>query len=56
MAAMTKLPISKAYPLTSLGFVLILVLSYLFLGETFNIYKLVGVLLIMAGIFVSSQG
>lgn len=56
MAAMTKLPISLAYPLTSLGYVLVLGLSCLLLGETFNAFKLVGVILIMAGVFVSSQG
>lgn len=56
MAAMTKLPISVAYPLTSLGYVLVLVLSFLLLGESFNFYKLAGVVLIMAGIAVSSQG
>lgn len=56
MAAMTKLPINQAYPLTSLGYVLVLTLSCLFLGESFNNFKLVGVLLIMAGVAVSSQG
>lgn len=56
MAAMTKLPISQAYPLTSLGYILVLSLSCLFLGESFNAFKLVGVILIMAGVAVSSQG
>lgn len=56
MAAMTKLPISVAYPLMSLGYVLVLIISSLFLGESFNLYKLAGVILIMAGIVVSSQG
>lgn len=56
MAAMTKLPISVAYPFTSLGYVLVLVLSWWFLGETLNGYKMAGVVLIMLGIAVSSQG
>ena len=56
MAAMTRLPISVAYPLTSLGYVSVLVISSMFLGETFTLYKLVGVLFIMVGVAISSQG
>ncbi len=56
MATMTKFEISFAYPFTSLGFVLVLLLSVLLLGETLNMYKVAGVILIMLGVFVSSRG
>ncbi len=56
MATMTKLDVSYAYPFTSLVFVLVLAFSHLLLGEPFNAQKLLGVLLIMAGILVSSRG
>lgn len=56
MATMTKLDISFAYPFTSLGFVLVLMFSVLLLGESLNIYKIVGVLFIMLGIFITSRG
>lgn len=56
MATMSKLEISYAYPFTSLGFALVVVLSWLLFGEAMNAWKIVGVLLIMAGIAVASQG
>ena len=56
MAAMTKLNLSYAYPFMGLTFVLVLVLSGVFFGEPMNWQKTVGVLLIMGGIALSSQG
>ena len=56
MATMSKLEISYAYPFTSLGFALVVLLSWLLFGEAMNAWKVVGVLLIMAGIAVASQG
>lgn len=56
MATMAKLDISFAYPFTSLGFVLVLLFSSLLLGENMNAYKIIGVLLIMLGIVVTSRG
>ena len=56
MATMTKLDISFAYPFTSLGFVLVLLCSWLLLGETMNAYKITGVICIMLGIVITSKG
>ena len=56
MATMTKLDISFAYPFTSLGFILVLLFSYLLLGESMNSYKIIGVLFIMLGIVITSRG
>lgn len=56
MATMSKLDISYAYPFTSFGFALVVVLSWLLLGESLNGWRICGVLLIMAGIAVASQG
>lgn len=56
MATMTKLDISFAYPFTSLGFVLVLLFSWLLLEETMNGYKIVGVLFIMLGIAIAGRG
>lgn len=55
MIAMTKFDISYAYPYTSLGFVLILLFSYLFFNEALSIYKILGVLFIIFGIFILSR-
>lgn len=49
MVALSKMPLSTAYPLCSLSFVLVLILSNLFLHEPLNLYKILGVSLIVLG-------
>lgn len=56
MAAMTKLDLSHAYPFMSLSFVLVLVLSGLLLNEPVSLYKIIGLIIIVFGIIVGSQG
>ena len=56
MAAMTKFELSHAYPFMSLSFIFVLVLSGFFFHESITLPKLLGVLLIMAGIIVGAQG
>lgn len=56
MATMSKLEIGYAYPFTSLGFVAVVLLSALLFGESLNVWRIVGVLLIVAGVTVASQG
>ena len=56
MATMTKFDISYAYPFTMLGFVAVLLLSSLLLGEIFNLYKIIGCILIILGVIVTSKG
>ena len=56
MATMSKLEIGYAYPFTSLGFVLVVLLSGLLFGESLNAWRIWGVILIVAGITVASQG
>ena len=55
MAAMTTLELSVAYPFMSLTFAAVLVLSAVFLGETINLIKVSGVVLITLGVAVSSR-
>ena len=55
MAAMTKFDLSYAYPFMSLSFVLVLFLSVLLFQESVDVYKISGMVLIVAGIFVSSR-
>jgi drug/metabolite transporter (DMT)-like permease len=56
MAAMTQLPLSQAYPLVSLAFVLVLIASGVFFQEPITAWKIVGTALIVLGILVGSQG
>ena len=56
MAAMTRLPLSHAYPMVSLAFILVLVASGVFFQEPITPLKIAGTALIMVGIAVGSQG
>jgi multidrug transporter EmrE-like cation transporter len=56
MIAMTKFDISYAYPFTLLGLILVTIFSVVFFGESVNIYKLSGIVLIVLGIVVISKG
>lgn len=56
MAAMTKFPLSHAYPFMSIAFVLVLFLSAFFFHEPLTWPKLLGMTLIVAGIIIGSQG
>lgn len=56
MLTLSKLDISFAYPFTSLGYVIVLISSYFLFGEQVNMYKIVGTVLVVAGLIVSSRG
>lgn len=55
MAAMTRLDLSRAYPFMSLSFVLVLVFSAVFFGESVTVAKVLGVGLILAGLVIGSR-
>ena len=56
MFAVRQLPLSQAYPFTGLSFVLVLLSSALIFHELITLPKMVGVALIVFGIFVASRG
>jgi drug/metabolite transporter (DMT)-like permease len=56
LAAMTKFELSYAYPFMSLAFVFVLILSAILFHEPLTVAKVLGVLLIIAGILVGSRG
>jgi len=56
LAAMTKFELSYAYPFMSLAFMFVLILSAILFHEAVTVPKVLGVLLIMAGIIVASRG
>ncbi len=53
---MSKFELSRAYPFTSLAFLLVLLLSGALFGESITLPKLFGTALIVAGIIVASRG
>ena len=56
MAAMTRLDLSHAYPFMSLAFILVMVASAFFFGDTITLLKVVGIGLVVLGLIVGSQG
>ena len=55
MAAISKLDVSYAYPFMSSSFVIVFVLAALLFNEPVNTFKVLGLTLIMLGIFISSR-
>jgi multidrug transporter EmrE-like cation transporter len=55
MLAMTRFEISYAYPWVSLNFVLMLVFGVLLFDESFNLAKVFGTLLIIAGVVLIAR-
>ncbi|MFH2114706.1 MAG: EamA family transporter [Spirochaetota bacterium] len=50
------LPLSIAYPFSSISYVAVIFTSALFLGEALSMYKLIGMLCICIGVFFISKG
>ena len=55
MAAMTRFELSYAYPFMSLAFVVVMVFGVLFLGEGVNLPKVLGTLMVIAGLAVIAR-
>jgi len=56
MAAMTKLELSYAYPFMSLAFVLVLILSAVLFHEAVSMPKVLGMVIVLVGLIIASQG
>jgi drug/metabolite transporter (DMT)-like permease len=56
MAAMTRFDLNYAYPFMSLAFVIVMLFSVFFLGEAITLPRLLGTLLVMAGLIVIARG
>lgn len=52
MLALTRFELSQAYPFTAISFVLILIASAVLFSEPLNAGKVVGTLLVVAGVLV----
>ena len=55
MAAISKFDLSYAYPFMSASFVLVFIYSAIFFQEPITPFKVIGLLLIVIGIFISSR-
>ncbi|MBN8506088.1 MAG: EamA family transporter [Burkholderiales bacterium] len=55
MAAMTRFELGYAYPFMSLAFILVMAIGVLFLGENLNTGKVLGTLLVVAGLVIVAR-
>jgi multidrug transporter EmrE-like cation transporter len=55
LAALSKAPVSTAYPMLSLGYVVVAAVSVLWLGESMGPVKVLGIALICAGVILVSR-
>lgn len=56
LAALTHLPVSRAYPVMALSFVIVVLASAPLYGEALTAAKIAGVGLITIGVFVATRG
>ena len=55
VAALSKAPVSTAYPMLSLGYVVVAAISVAWLGETLTPAKMLGIALICTGVLLVSR-
>lgn len=55
VVALRQVELSFAYPFIALGFVLVALLSYLFLGESMGAMRIGGMVLIVAGVLLIAR-
>ena len=55
VAALSKAPVSTAYPMLSLGYVVVAAVSVAWLGETLTPAKMLGIALICIGVLLVSR-
>jgi multidrug transporter EmrE-like cation transporter len=55
LAALARAPVSIAYPMLSIGYVIVAIASTLWLGETLSPAKIMGIALICAGVAIVSR-
>ena len=50
--SLSRVDLSYAYPMLSIGYVLVIFISWAFLGETISLLRIMGVVLITMGLFL----
>lgn len=55
LSVISKNQLSYAYPMVSMGYILTLILSRLFLNEHIGIYRIVGTLFIISGVAIIAK-
>jgi drug/metabolite transporter (DMT)-like permease len=55
LAVLSRVPVSAAYPMQSIGYVIAAILGVLYLGEMVSLPRAAGIGLIVCGVFLISQ-
>ena len=55
VVALSKVPVSMAYPMLSIGYVLNAIAAYYLLGETLTPMRLAGIGVIIVGVFIVAR-
>jgi drug/metabolite transporter (DMT)-like permease len=55
LALLSRVELSVAYPMLSLGYVLIVLVAWVFLGEPMTVWKAMGVVLIALGVWLVNR-
>jgi multidrug transporter EmrE-like cation transporter len=55
IAALSRVPVSVAYPMLSVGYVVNAIAASYFFGETFSVSKMVGIAIIITGVWIVSH-
>lgn len=53
---LSKMELSKAYPMVSLGYVFSMIIAYVWLNESINTMKIAGIILIISGVICIARG
>jgi multidrug transporter EmrE-like cation transporter len=53
--ALSRVPVSIAYPMLSIGYVINAVVAYYWLGETVSLMRMAGIGIIVLGVFVVAR-
>ncbi|MDR3602430.1 MAG: transporter [Desulfosporosinus sp.] len=53
--AISKVQLSLAYPMVSLGYIIVFILSYFILGESISLLRLFGLFTIIAGVIIVAK-
>ena len=55
LIVLSKLEVSLAYPLLSIGYIIMPFVGYLFLDESLSVARIVGICIIIVGVYVVSR-
>ncbi|HIH15422.1 MAG: transporter [archaeon GW2011_AR17] len=55
LLALSKIPLSYGYPIVSFGYVFVSLLSWIFFDETLSFLRVVGLMVIVGGVFLLAR-